>query len=77
MRIAKYATGPGHRPQLGLVEGDRIKPLARETGDLCDLLHAEDLTARLAGPFEAEVPSTRSACSRRSMSGSLGRRGYL
>jgi 2-dehydro-3-deoxy-D-arabinonate dehydratase len=56
MRIAKYASGPGQAPRIGLVEGDRIKPLGRESGDLSDLLHAADLLSRLEGPFEAELP---------------------
>jgi 2-dehydro-3-deoxy-D-arabinonate dehydratase len=55
MRIAKYASEPGASPRLGLVEGDRIKPLIEESGDLCDLLSSEDLAQRLKGPFGADL----------------------
>ena len=56
MRIAKYASGPGQTPRIGLVDGDRIRPLARELGNLGDLLNASDLLERLAGPFDADLP---------------------
>jgi 2-dehydro-3-deoxy-D-arabinonate dehydratase len=42
MRIAKYVSGTGGSPRIGLVEGDQIKPIGPVGHSLTDLLHAED-----------------------------------
>jgi 2-dehydro-3-deoxy-D-arabinonate dehydratase len=47
MRIAKFLPGDDPTPQLGLVEGERLRPLARGGSALTELLHADDFDARL------------------------------
>jgi 2-dehydro-3-deoxy-D-arabinonate dehydratase len=60
MRIARYASEPGKPPRLGLLDGDRIRPVGEASAKLCDLLNGEDPegTVRkwLDGPSQAEVP---------------------
>jgi 2-dehydro-3-deoxy-D-arabinonate dehydratase len=55
MRIAKYAGGSGSPPRLGLVEGDRIRPVGPAGQTLTELLHADDPT-RLVQDW-LDVPS--------------------
>jgi 2-dehydro-3-deoxy-D-arabinonate dehydratase len=55
MRIAKYASGSGAPPRLGLVEGDQIRPIGPVGFLLTDLLHDEDPTGLVNGWLE--VPS--------------------
>lgn len=45
MRIAKYALGADLTPHIGLVEGDRIRPLGTGPRALTNLLHSPDLEA--------------------------------
>jgi len=45
MRIAKYATGTDASPRIGLVEGERIRPIGTPGASLADLLHAGDPAA--------------------------------
>jgi 2-dehydro-3-deoxy-D-arabinonate dehydratase len=47
MQVAKYAVDSGSTSHVGLVEGDRIRPLASGAGVLSELLHAENPQARL------------------------------
>jgi 2-dehydro-3-deoxy-D-arabinonate dehydratase len=42
MQVAKYAVDSGSAPHIGLVEGDRIRPLGSGAGVLSELLHAEN-----------------------------------
>ena len=42
MRVAKYVVDSGSMPHVGLVEGDRIRPLAHGPRVLSDLLHLEN-----------------------------------
>ncbi len=42
MRIAKYASETGSSTRLGLVEGDRLRPIGPSDARLIDLLHADD-----------------------------------
>jgi 2-dehydro-3-deoxy-D-arabinonate dehydratase len=49
MQIAKYVNGPGPdaTPGVGVVEGDRLRPLAVGARSLTELLHDEHLEDRL------------------------------
>lgn len=47
MQIAKYVAGSGTTPGVGIVEGDRLRPLARGAHSLTELLHDERLEDRL------------------------------
>ena len=48
MQIAKFALDSDPTPRIGLVEGDRVRPLAQGVAALTELLHSEDLPARAA-----------------------------
>jgi 2-dehydro-3-deoxy-D-arabinonate dehydratase len=48
MQIAKYVTDSDPTPRVGLVEGDRLRPLVAGAASLSDLLHAEDIEGRIA-----------------------------
>ena len=52
MRIAKYLdrAGTSTSARIGLIEGDRVRPIGPADARLCDLLHADD-PARLAGEW--------------------------
>ena len=56
MRIAKYLVDADPVPRIGLVDGDRLRPLGEGETALGDLLHANDVAAevqtRLARPGE-------------------------
>ena len=61
MQIAKYVTGSGGTPEVGVVLGGRLRRLASGAGSLTELLHEDQLVERLgelslAGPSEADVP---------------------
>src|SRR5512135_3545678 len=47
MQITKYVTGSDSTPQVGLVEGDRVRPLGAGASRLSDLLHADDIEGRI------------------------------
>jgi len=55
MRIAKFSKGPGQTPRVGIVEGNRIKPLGPGVEALCDLLNGGDILEKLKGPFDTEL----------------------
>jgi 2-dehydro-3-deoxy-D-arabinonate dehydratase len=48
MQITKYVTDSDSTPRVGLVEGDRVRPLGAGASSLSDLLHAEDIEGRIA-----------------------------
>jgi 2-dehydro-3-deoxy-D-arabinonate dehydratase len=45
MQVAKYRVDSDPIPRIGLVEGDRLRPLALGTGALTELLHSDDVPA--------------------------------
>src|SRR5512135_632235 len=47
MQITKYVTGSDSTPQVGLVEGARVRPLGAGASRLSDLLHADDIEGRI------------------------------
>jgi 2-dehydro-3-deoxy-D-arabinonate dehydratase len=47
MRIAKYVTGSGSTPGVGIVESGRLRPLATGVRSLSELLHDDHLLDRL------------------------------
>jgi 2-dehydro-3-deoxy-D-arabinonate dehydratase len=47
MQVAKYTFKSDPTPRIGLVEGDRLRPLALGTGALTELLHSDDVGARV------------------------------
>jgi 2-dehydro-3-deoxy-D-arabinonate dehydratase len=48
MQITKYVTDSDSTPRVGLVEGDRVRPLGAGASSLSNLLHAEDIEGRIA-----------------------------
>jgi 2-dehydro-3-deoxy-D-arabinonate dehydratase len=48
MRIAKFISGNGPSTRLGLVEGDRVRPIGPLDARFLDLLHADDPAALVA-----------------------------
>ncbi len=42
MRIAKYSPGAGPSTSLGVVEGDKIRPIGPSNTLLAEVLHADD-----------------------------------
>ena len=42
MRIAKYAIGAGASTRLGVVEGDRVRPIGPPNALFNEILHADD-----------------------------------
>ncbi len=56
MRIAKYATGAGASTRLGLVDGDRVRPIGPADARLIDLLHADDPAALVADWLRGDEP---------------------
>jgi 2-dehydro-3-deoxy-D-arabinonate dehydratase len=47
MRIAKFNTGADPTPKIGLVEGDRLRPLATGATALTEVFHGDDVGARV------------------------------
>ena len=50
MRIAKYASATGSSTRLGIVEGDRVRPIGPPDAPLTEILHADN-PARLAADW--------------------------
>ncbi|MBV8265653.1 MAG: DUF2437 domain-containing protein, partial [Planctomycetaceae bacterium] len=47
MRLAKYFTQSDTTPRVGVVEGDRLRPLVAGPSALSQILHAEDVEGRI------------------------------
>ena len=47
MRIAKFLTKSDTKPRVGVVEGDRLRPLGAGDSLLSELLHSEDVEGRI------------------------------
>jgi 2-dehydro-3-deoxy-D-arabinonate dehydratase len=57
MQVAKYSVDSDPIPRIGLVEGDRLRPLALGTGALTELLHSDDVGAQVED-WKATTPSS-------------------
>jgi 2-dehydro-3-deoxy-D-arabinonate dehydratase len=56
MRIAKYATGAGASTRLGVVEGERVRPIGPPNALLNEILHADDPRGLVADWLKASKP---------------------
>ncbi|MCA1685809.1 MAG: fumarylacetoacetate hydrolase family protein [Planctomycetia bacterium] len=56
MQIAKFVTDPDPTPQIGLVEGDRLRPIGSGARALSHLLHGDDVAARVQNALEQSGP---------------------
>lgn len=57
MRIAKFFQDSNPDPAIGLLEGDRLRPLASGTRALTQLLHGGDAEARVRDLMDGSGPS--------------------
>ena len=55
MRISKYTTGTGAPTRLGLVEGDRIRPIGPADARFLDILHADNPAALIADRLDKAI----------------------
>ena len=56
MRIAKYATGAGASTSLGVVVGERVRPIGPPNAPLTEILHADDPAGLVDDWLKASKP---------------------
>ncbi len=81
MRIAKYVMGSDATPRIGLIEGDRLRPLGAGAAILSETLHAGDVAARVESMRgqggDADRPGRRPPPGADRRAGGLGGGRYL